>query len=121
VGKAKNAIALIAQAEKMFMAENQDYCGIIAAAGNAAVTAVCTSGAVTTKGLNDYVELTSLAQDKDWSYGVAIDDGPTFTITATKLLGDAKYSGKTITMTNDGACVGVAGTTHPLAGTDCGM
>lgn len=85
-GKAKNAIALIAQGEKLYRAEKDTY---IAVASDAADSV-----------LGDYVELSDVDADTDWNYAVAAVSASTFTVTATRTAG--ANSGETLTLTEDG-------------------
>lgn len=100
ISKAKNALGLIAKAEKMHRAEEDTYLAVDDVDGTSALT--------------EYVELEPLANDQDWSYATTAANpaggAQTFTATATKRAGLA-YSGQTITIDEDGTCV----TTHPLA------
>lgn len=100
VAKAKNALGLIAHAEKMYRAERDSYIG-----GDDALAA-----------LNDYIEMDQLRVDDDWDYIVTSDDASTFTITAEKE-DDVAHAGETITMDQDGVCGG----DHTLRGPDCGQ
>ncbi|MCX5700822.1 MAG: prepilin-type N-terminal cleavage/methylation domain-containing protein [Candidatus Omnitrophica bacterium] len=70
--KAKNNLGLIAQAEKLYRAENDTY----VAAG--------TAGELTTNGLQNYVELNDISGDTKWTYAVT-GDASTFTATATRV------------------------------------
>lgn len=100
ISKAKNALGLIAKAQKMYRAENDTYLATAAIDGDSA--------------LSDYVELESVSNDDDWSYATAIANpaggGQGFTATATKAVGTA-HAGTTIQIDQDGACT----TSHPLA------
>jgi len=100
VAKAKNAIGLIAHAEKMYRAEHDSYIG-----GDDAMAE-----------LDDYIEMDQLNQDDDWDYTVASDDASEFEITAEKEE-DVAHAGETITMDQDGVCGG----DHTLRGPDCGQ
>ncbi|MCF7874153.1 MAG: prepilin-type N-terminal cleavage/methylation domain-containing protein [Candidatus Omnitrophica bacterium] len=86
--KAENALGLIAQAEKMYRAENDQYVNFADGAANAT--------------LGSYVELSELDNDTDWDYKVtgATATGTTFTATATRKAGS--NSGETITLTESG-------------------
>ena len=103
IAKAKNALGLIAQAEKMFRAEHDTY--IIFAWSNI------------TDDLGDYVELDMVQADRDWNYTIAARGGIAngFTLTAAKEAGVVN-AGDTIPLTDQGVCRG----THALAGPDCG-
>lgn len=70
--KAKNNLGLIAQAEKLYRAENDTYVG----AGSAAE--------LSTNGLQNYVELNDINGDSKWTY-VVTGDASTFTATATRV------------------------------------
>ena len=71
IAKAKNAIALISKAEKLYRAENDTY--------------ITTSDWSNAGPLDPYVELTDIASDGDWTYG-AVGDTSTFTVTAKRVL-----------------------------------
>ena len=100
VSKAKTALGLIAQGQKMYRGENDTYVPV--ADGEFDNT------------LGDYVELTQVDTDDDWDYDVSGDED-TFTATATRTGGPGTYNGTTITLTDDGTCSGG----HGLRGPDC--
>lgn len=81
--KAKHAVSLIAQGEKMYRAENDAYAGFADGGANAA--------------LGSYIELADVDSDADWNYGVTATTN-TFDITATRSGG----GGGTITLDEDG-------------------
>jgi len=66
-------LALIAQAEKLYGAENNTYI----------VTGVDTTNAT----LGSYVELNAVDSDADWNYQVTSATTTTFTVTATRVGG----------------------------------
>ncbi len=104
VAKAKNALGLIAHAEKMYRAEIDTYFDVDSDNLNGEDDEV---------DLGDYIELTSVDEDQDWIYSTDDITAITFTVTATKAQG--ANSGATITLTQDGVCRG----DHPLRGRDC--
>jgi prepilin-type N-terminal cleavage/methylation domain-containing protein len=102
VAKAKNALGLIAKAEKMYRAERDTYWDIADGAMN--------------NSLGNYVELTALDVDPDWAYTTTGSSTSVFTAEAKREAG--KYKDQYIKLNQDGNCI--AGTTHDLAGKDCG-
>lgn len=90
ISKAKNAMSLIAKAEKMYRAENDEYIAEdpVAADGD----------------LANYIEMDQVANDADWDYAVAIGAGSgapqQFEITATRDGGG--YDGKKIMLDDAG-------------------
>ena len=90
-GKAKNALVLISQGEKLLRAETDAYASY---GDKVAINA----------GLESYIELTGVAMDTDWNYAVAATS-TTFTITATRATG-GKNGGETITLNQDGTIAG---------------
>jgi len=88
VAKAKHAMGLIAQGEKMYRGENDTYITVVDGGFNAA--------------LGTYVELTDIDADTDWNYD-ANTGADTYTITASKIAAPA--AGATITLDNTGAWV----------------
>lgn len=94
-GKARHALGLIAQAEKMYRAEapTGQYIG-------------CTNATLSAN-LGSYVEMTDIALDPDWDYGVSVTTGatPAFTATATRATGTPNAS-ETITLTESGVWAG---------------
>lgn len=74
-GKARHALSLIAQAEKMYRADNDTY--IIAASG----------GFDAATGLGSYVELADIDADDDWDYAVSDVSTSAFVATATRKAG----------------------------------
>jgi prepilin-type N-terminal cleavage/methylation domain-containing protein len=105
VGKAKNALGLLAHAEKMYHAEMDKYVNI---------TTNCASGAANIA-LGNYVELSQVDCDTDWDYAVASSSALVYTITATKKTGTS-HGAETIIIDQNGTCTG----THTLSGPDCG-
>lgn len=99
IAKAKNALGLIAQAEKMFRAEQGTYEAFTDPGANAA--------------LGEYIELIQVDNDRDWNYAVTGNE-TTFIITATK--DRAPSNATTIILNQFGVCSG----NHPLRGPDCG-
>ena len=99
IAKAKNALGLIAQAEKMFRAENDIYVDFVDGGANAA--------------LGDYIELNQLDVDIDWGYAVADSDADSFQATATRDAG--AYEDDIITLNE----IGVCGGDHDLRGPLC--
>jgi len=103
--KAKNALGLIATAQKMYRAENDSF--------------TLVSDAATAALLDPYTELDSVQGDNDWDYtvtagGVGIESD--FIAIATRpATVHADYAGTTITLADDGTCLG----THILRGPDC--
>ena len=87
--KAKNAMGLIAQAEKMYKAENDTY--INSATGNL--------NAAAPNGFGDYMELSEIDTDTKWTYAV-VGGTSTFTITATRTAPTSDPG--TITLTESG-------------------
>jgi len=69
IAKAKNALGLIAQGQKLYRADNDGY---ISGADDAT--------------LGSYIELSNVDADTDWTYS-AVGDASTFTITATRSAG----------------------------------
>ncbi len=90
-GKAKNALALISQGEKLLRAETDAY-------------AAYASKAAINTGLATYIELDAVAADADWNYAV-VATATTFTITATRVPG-GKNAGETITFDQNGLMAG---------------
>jgi prepilin-type N-terminal cleavage/methylation domain-containing protein len=86
-GKAKHALGLVAQAEKMYRSEKDKYVDVA-------------DGAFDTT-LGSYVELVGIDKDTDWDYKVASSSETAFTATATRLAG--AYKDKTITLDQAGA------------------
>lgn len=111
-GKARHAMGLIAQAEKMIRAQEDVYytvgpCGNgNAAACNVENNLVGKDG-VTPTGLGSFVELAEIDIDVDWNYNIVALPGPpqTFTITATRISGP--NNGEIMTLDQDG---------NPIAG-----
>lgn len=87
--KARHAIGLISQAEKLYRAGTDTYINIITKAD-----------LTVSPGLSDYVELTDITKDNDWSYTVTGASTRLFLITATRLGGSDTG---TITMDQDSA------------------
>ncbi len=80
-GKAVNSMGLIAQAEKLYRADNNAYIAVAADGGADAI-------------LGSYVELKDVDADAEWAYTV-VATATTFTITATR-------TGGTLTLNQDG-------------------
>ncbi|MCU0665694.1 MAG: prepilin-type N-terminal cleavage/methylation domain-containing protein [Candidatus Omnitrophica bacterium] len=98
--KAKQALGLIAQAEKAYRAEYDVYLSVINANLNN----------TNATGLGAFVELDEVVADTDWDYAVVaanVANAQTFTITATRSNGSK--SGNTITLNQ----IGVWGGTMP--------
>ena len=94
-GKARHALGLIAQAEKMYRADS--VTGVYVACAN--------SAAVQTN-LGSWVELVDVAADADWGYDVAVaGPPPTFTATAKRIAGTPN-AGETLTLDQDGVWAG---------------
>jgi prepilin-type N-terminal cleavage/methylation domain-containing protein len=90
--KARHALGLIGQAEKMYRAEHDTY---IACANSAAVST----------NLDVYVEMADVSADTDWGYAVTIVAAPQgFTATATRSAGP--NNAETVTMTESGVWAG---------------
>ena len=84
--KGKHNLSLIAQAEKMYRAENDVYLNFGADPGTTA--------------LNDYVELLDVDADTDWDYSVAGATASAFTATATRV--DGPNAAETIVLNQNG-------------------
>lgn len=91
-GKAKHALGLIAQAEKMYRADDP----------NGAYIKVDKKADLPTA-LGDWVEMDAIANDPDWGYAVTVTVPPDtdFTITATRTSGNPNAAEK-ITLTTTG-------------------
>jgi len=89
-GKAKNALALVAQGEKLYRAEKDVYIVTASKANNAV--------------LGSYVELTAVDADTDWNYAVGGVGAATFVATATRVGGS--HNGNTLTLNQDGVWSG---------------
>lgn len=89
-GKGKHALALVAQAEKMYRAENDTYVNVADGAFDAT--------------LGSYVELAEIDTDTDWDYAVAGATTAAFTATATRSGGN--NSGETVTLDQSGVWAG---------------
>lgn len=91
-GKAKNALGLIAQAEKLYRADDPNGAYAVVADKTKLVGA-----------LGDWVEMDAIAADPDWGYAVSVTAPPTpdFTITATRTSGNPNAT-ETITLTTIG-------------------
>jgi len=87
--KAKNALSLISQAEKLYRAENDTYI----------VTGVNNTNVI----LGSYVELNAVDADTNWQYQVGAATANTFTVTGTRVGG--AYAG-TLTLNQDGVWSG---------------
>ncbi len=93
-GKARNALALIAQAEKMYRADD---------ASGAYAEVTDKTELVGVGALGDWVEMDAIAADPDWDYAVSVTDPPDpgFNITATRTSGNPNED-ETITFTAAG-------------------
>ena len=89
-GKARHALALIAQAEKMYRAENNTYINVADGQFNAT--------------LGSYVELPEIDADTDWDYAVTGATTSAFVATATRKAG--ANINETITLNQDGVWLG---------------
>jgi len=85
-GKARHNMSLIAQAEKMYRAENDTYINVGAGGANAA--------------LGQYVELSDVDADTEWTYAVSGASASAFTLTATRA--DGANASETVTLTEAG-------------------
>lgn len=90
-GKAKNALGLIAQAEKLYRPDNA--LDTYANATNAQLVSI----------LGTYVEMNAIAADPDWDYAVSGGSTTSFLVTATRTGGS--NNGETITLNQDGVWV----------------
>jgi prepilin-type N-terminal cleavage/methylation domain-containing protein len=108
VAKAKNALGLIAHAQKMYRAEMDTYVSIDPNDINGS-----SGGGSTT--LGDFVELTAVDEDQDWVYTSEDVTAETFTIVSTKAQG--AHEGEFIKINEKGQCWG----DHTLRGRDCGV
>jgi type IV pilus assembly protein PilE len=84
--KAENALGIIAQAEKMYRAENDTYVNFASGAADAT--------------LGSYVELDEVDNDTDWNYAVTGATTTAFTATATRSGGS--NNGETVTVDQSG-------------------
>ncbi|MCF7874251.1 MAG: prepilin-type N-terminal cleavage/methylation domain-containing protein [Candidatus Omnitrophica bacterium] len=84
--KAENALGIIAQAEKMYRAENDTYVNFASGAADAT--------------LGSYVELDEVDNDTDWNYQVTGATTTAFTATATRSGGS--NNGETVTVDQSG-------------------
>ena len=89
-GKARHALGLIAQAEKMYRSDNDTYIAVADGAYNAT--------------LGSYVELAELDTDVDWDYVVSAVSASVFTATATR--GGGPNDTETIILNQAGAWSG---------------
>jgi len=91
-GKARQALSLIAQAEKMYRADDANGAYII-----------CATKADVQTNLGTWIELKEVEADLDWDYDVAAPGGdpPTFIATATRVA-TAVNALETITVDQDG-------------------
>jgi len=85
-GKARHNMSLIAQAEKMYRAENDTYINAGSGAANAT--------------LGQYVELSDVDADTEWTYVVSAATASAFTLTATRV--DGANASETLTLTESG-------------------
>jgi len=86
--KAKNALGLISQAEKMYRAEKDAYVNVTNATINS------------NTGLGAFVELDEVANDPDWDYAVSGASTTAFLATATRSAGSSQT---TITLDQSGS------------------
>jgi len=91
-GKARSALVMISNAEKMYGAE-----------WNGLYTAV-NSGGLVASGLNDYVEMSDINADIDWDYTVTVAAN-SFLVIATKKNG-LPNQGETVILSNAGVWSG---------------
>ncbi len=94
VAKAKNALALIVRAEKMYRTKYDAYKPVT---DNASLATATTSLGV----LSD-VGLTKLTTDTDWAYTVTSGDAATFTATATGKTNRPVIDGLAVTVDQTG-------------------
>lgn len=81
-GKARHALGLIAQAEKMYRADS-----------TTGVYIACATKATVQTNLGSWVELDAVAADLDWLYAVTVVNvPPTFIATATRVAGGANQN-----------------------------
>ncbi len=88
-GKARHALGVIAQAEKMYRADNDAYVDAAKAALNNAA------------GLGAYVEMADISGDGDWDCAVTGASATAFLATCTRAAGTPN-AGETITLNQDG-------------------
>ncbi len=86
-GKARHALGVIAQAEKMYRAENDTYIAAAAGGLNAA--------------MGSFVEMADIDGDNDWACIVGAATASTFTATCTRAAGTPN-AGETITLNESG-------------------
>lgn len=86
--KARHAIGLISQAEKLYRADKDTYVAVAAKAN-----------LIDAGGLSDYVELSDITKDNDWGYAVSGVSTTDFLVTATRSAGSDTG---TITLNQDG-------------------
>jgi prepilin-type N-terminal cleavage/methylation domain-containing protein len=91
--KARHALGLIGQAEKMYRAEHDAYISIAAAAD-------------LTTNLTPYVEMADIVADTDWAYTLVAAAGPPQTFVATATRSAGPNNTETITMTESGVWAG---------------
>ena len=89
MGKARHAMGLLAQAEKMYRTENASYLAVADGAANA--------------GLGGFVELADVDADTDWTYVIGGVAAGTFLVTATRVGGT--NNGEFMTVNQDGIWV----------------
>lgn len=85
-GKAKRHLKLLAQAEKLYHADNSTYLDF-------------TKGEIVAK-FSDWIELSQVQRDPDWDYFAAGSTADSFTVTAQRLSGP--NAGETITINQNG-------------------
>lgn len=88
-GKARHALGLIAQGEKMYRADKDTYIGVADGQYNSSTT------------LGNYTELADVDTDRDWDY-VTSGAVTTFTVTATRRAPSGN-AGETITLNQNGS------------------
>ncbi|MDD5120851.1 MAG: prepilin-type N-terminal cleavage/methylation domain-containing protein [Candidatus Omnitrophica bacterium] len=89
-GKARSAMALIAQGEKLYRAERDTYINVPSDTSNTV--------------LGSYVELADVDADADWNYAVSGASASAFTVTATRVGG--ANNGETLTLNQNGVWAG---------------
>ncbi|MFA6217206.1 MAG: prepilin-type N-terminal cleavage/methylation domain-containing protein [Candidatus Omnitrophota bacterium] len=86
--KAKHAMGIIAQAEKMYRADNDTYINIAEGTAN------------TSPGLGDFSEIGDIDLDPDWTYDITDADTDSFTLIAVRV--DGNNAGEQISLTEAG-------------------
>jgi len=85
--KARHSLGIIAQAEKMYRSENNQYINFGAGAAEAT--------------LGGYIELADVDADPDWTYAVSGSSTSGFLVTAAR--SDGNNTGETITLDHAGS------------------